>query len=224
MVEATRGSDPSDPPGSYGDDGTMRRSSSSKYHHGHPRHPNHTGNHRGTYYHHDDYNSTSLHGDIQHIKNVIRRYLRPILSSPINVVFALLWAWALHSWYARFVYGGAAYYHQTEVEATTGVIAYSLYDDSYRWSGGGGAFGGGLGDDYVGEYDEYGNNNDGSSSRYLDGVIANAELLPRIFPGWKMRIYHDGTVPPAVLESLRDRSGVELIDVTRSSSSSGGRS
>lgn len=50
----------------------------------------------------------------------------------------------------------------------------------------------------------------GNDDRYLDGAIQNAQLLPKIFPGWDMRVYHDASVDEDVLKDLKNL-GVELI-------------
>lgn len=55
----------------------------------------------------------------------------------------------------------------------------------------------------------------GDQSRYVDGALENALLCKQIYPGWKMRVYHDSTVPSLVLKELSYR-GVELFDMSRS--------
>ncbi len=45
---------------------------------------------------------------------------------------------------------------------------------------------------------------------YTKGTIKNADLIPSIYPGWKMIVYHDGTVPEEILDELSNRN-VELI-------------
>lgn len=57
-------------------------------------------------------------------------------------------------------------------------------------------------------YSLYGGNN----NRYIDGAIANAKLMPRVYPGWVMRVYHDNSIPTAVWKTLGD-NGVELINM-----------
>ena len=37
--------------------------------------------------------------------------------------------------------------------------------------------------------------------RYGDGAIANCKLAPIVYPGWQLWIYHDGHVPPAILQA-----------------------
>ena len=34
----------------------------------------------------------------------------------------------------------------------------------------------------------------GDSSKYIDGMIANAELISKIFPGWTMRVYCEASI------------------------------
>ena len=41
----------------------------------------------------------------------------------------------------------------------------------------------------------------GDSSVYIDGAIINAELAPKIFPGWTMRVYCDASA--AVIDKLK---------------------
>ena len=53
----------------------------------------------------------------------------------------------------------------------------------------------------------------GANPRYTDGAVANADLAPSIYPGWEMWIYHDESVPGAVLSDLRTRSWVKLINM-----------
>jgi len=56
----------------------------------------------------------------------------------------------------------------------------------------------------------------GFDARYVDGSIQNAKLIKLVYPGWKMRVYHDETVPESALVVL-GKLGVELIDMSRSS-------
>jgi hypothetical protein len=44
----------------------------------------------------------------------------------------------------------------------------------------------------------------GSGQRYLRGALDNALSLPRVYPGWVMRVYLDETVPPAFRQDLAD--------------------
>ena len=55
----------------------------------------------------------------------------------------------------------------------------------------------------------------GSDERYTGNVLINARLLPSVLPGWVLRVYHDRTVPPAILSSLR-AEGAELLDMSSS--------
>ena len=57
-------------------------------------------------------------------------------------------------------------------------------------------------------YSLYGNN-----PRYMDGALANSKLINEFFPGWKMRVYYDQSVPEYVLEFLHARE-VELVDMS----------
>ena len=53
----------------------------------------------------------------------------------------------------------------------------------------------------------------GKNPRYTDGAIENAKLYKKIYPGWRMRVYYDKTVPPQVLDTLQ-KNNVELYDMT----------
>jgi len=55
----------------------------------------------------------------------------------------------------------------------------------------------------------------GSDRRYTDGALANAKLYRVIFPGWKMRVYFDNSVPESVLNYLRAQD-VDLFDMSAS--------
>ena len=58
----------------------------------------------------------------------------------------------------------------------------------------------------------------GSDARYIDGSVQNAKLIKSVYPGWKMRVYHDDTIPTSLLRVLDiDRLGVEIIDMSGSS-------
>jgi hypothetical protein len=52
----------------------------------------------------------------------------------------------------------------------------------------------------------------GKSPKYLVGALRNVELQAQIFPGWKVRIYHDDSVPKEMLDKLLN-SGAELVKV-----------
>ena len=56
----------------------------------------------------------------------------------------------------------------------------------------------------------------GESTRYTDGALANAHLMPEIYPGWTMRVYYDNTVPLFVIGMLGMYEYVELINMTGS--------
>jgi len=43
----------------------------------------------------------------------------------------------------------------------------------------------------------------GDSSRYNDGIVANAKLLESTFPGWTMVVFYNSSVPERTLNSLR---------------------
>lgn len=52
----------------------------------------------------------------------------------------------------------------------------------------------------------------GDSRRYLDGAVANARLAAHVFPEWRCRFYHDGSVPAPVLNELA-RQQARLVRV-----------
>ena len=49
----------------------------------------------------------------------------------------------------------------------------------------------------------------GDVKMYTQGAIRNAELMPNIYPGWKMVVYADSTVPKDVINCLQ-KLGVEI--------------
>lgn len=49
----------------------------------------------------------------------------------------------------------------------------------------------------------------GDRPLYCQGAIRNAELMPKVYPGWKMVVYADATVPPDVLSKLT-KLGVDI--------------
>jgi hypothetical protein len=57
----------------------------------------------------------------------------------------------------------------------------------------------------------------GSDKKYIQGAIENARLAPEIYPGWKLRIYHDGQHDVRDLEAL----GCECVDMGPSLEHSG---
>ncbi len=50
----------------------------------------------------------------------------------------------------------------------------------------------------------------GDNPLYTRGAVDNARLVPRIYPGWVCRVYHDESVPAATLAELRE-AGAELV-------------
>jgi hypothetical protein len=55
----------------------------------------------------------------------------------------------------------------------------------------------------------------GDDPLYCRGAVRNAELAPRIYPGWTVRFAVDATVPPAVVAELR-ALGCDLVVMDRS--------
>jgi|GEM_PF-82514 len=53
----------------------------------------------------------------------------------------------------------------------------------------------------------------GANPKYTTGAIKNADLAPTIYPGWICRFYVDQTVPPEVIDELRARKQVEVIEL-----------
>jgi len=54
----------------------------------------------------------------------------------------------------------------------------------------------------------------GDDPRYTIGALRNAQRLPVVFPGWKLRFYYrDGGLLPHLVDKLREL-GAELRDVT----------
>lgn len=56
----------------------------------------------------------------------------------------------------------------------------------------------------------------GDAPRYEVPLLENARIMPHLFPGWSMRVYHDDTAGPACLAELTNR-GVRLCRVQRPS-------
>jgi hypothetical protein len=54
----------------------------------------------------------------------------------------------------------------------------------------------------------------GDQPRYLVPLMENAKVLPHLFPGWTMRVFHDHTVPTGYLTELASR-GVQLRGMVR---------
>jgi hypothetical protein len=55
----------------------------------------------------------------------------------------------------------------------------------------------------------------GAHPLYCRGIVRNAELAPRIYPGWVMRVAVDRSVPTDVLAELRAR-GCEIVEMRKS--------
>ena len=172
-------------------------------------------------------NGNSLAADLYPVIKALRFLVNAALSNPLNLLFAVGWLWALRSWHHRLAYGspytsipissrrrGRRLGANAAAPDGRNVISYSLYVENtygdynnmydYQYDGGGGE---GF----------WGDHSSGSNSRYYDGVIANADLLPE---GWKMRVYHDDTVPAELLDILRNKPGVVLVDVKRTAGKS----
>ena len=62
----------------------------------------------------------------------------------------------------------------------------------------------------------------GDDPKYTHGAIHNANLVTTEFPGWIMRIYYNNTVPPEVINILKDAPNVELILIEENQYSWGG--
>jgi len=60
----------------------------------------------------------------------------------------------------------------------------------------------------------------GDDPRYTVGALRNAQRLPVVFPGWKLRFYYRSGDVPAHLLARLDELGAELIDVTRGAGTS----
>lgn len=54
----------------------------------------------------------------------------------------------------------------------------------------------------------------GAQSIYCEGAVRNAEIAPRVYPGWVVRFYVDRTVPADALDRLR-ALGCEVVVVER---------
>ena len=53
----------------------------------------------------------------------------------------------------------------------------------------------------------------GTEPRYRVPLLENARILPHLFPGWTIRVYHDAAVDPAFVQELRTR-GTDLRPLT----------
>ena len=60
----------------------------------------------------------------------------------------------------------------------------------------------------------------GKDPRYTIGVLRNAQLAPIVYPGWRVRVYLDRTVPQDVVSQLT-KLGAELIRMDDSSMGGG---
>lgn len=53
----------------------------------------------------------------------------------------------------------------------------------------------------------------GANPKYTTGAIKNADLAPTVYPDWICRFYVDQTVPSEVVDNLKARSHVEVIQL-----------
>src|SRR5262249_23762414 len=53
----------------------------------------------------------------------------------------------------------------------------------------------------------------GGARKYLVGAIRNAELAPKIYPGWRCRFYCAASVPAETIETLSAMPHVELVHI-----------
>ncbi|KAL3929819.1 MAG: hypothetical protein SGPRY_001796, partial [Prymnesium sp.] len=60
----------------------------------------------------------------------------------------------------------------------------------------------------------------GEDTRYTYGVIRNAQLAPLVYPGWKVRVYLDRSVPRPIVAQL-ERLGAQLVKMDDKSVSGG---
>lgn len=56
----------------------------------------------------------------------------------------------------------------------------------------------------------------GEKPLYTIGAIRNAELAKKVYPGWKVMVYHNDSVPLSVLDRLKGQ-GAQLVDMSGSS-------
>lgn len=56
----------------------------------------------------------------------------------------------------------------------------------------------------------------GDSPRYNEGIIANMRLIESTFPGWRMVVYYNSTVPQCTLNSLKHHPLVTLKSMEQS--------
>jgi hypothetical protein len=57
----------------------------------------------------------------------------------------------------------------------------------------------------------------GSNARYIDGAIANVELMPNMYPDWEIYMYYDKTVPSKTIDKLKSYRYVTMINMTNNS-------
>ena len=56
----------------------------------------------------------------------------------------------------------------------------------------------------------------GSEARYITGMINVCRIHAQIYPtNWKIRIYHDNTVPTSIVDNLNEMEHVQLINVEK---------
>ena len=56
----------------------------------------------------------------------------------------------------------------------------------------------------------------GSEARYITGMINVCRTHAQIYPtNWKIRIYHDNTVPTSIIDNLNEMEHVQLINVEK---------
>src|SRR4051812_20096314 len=53
----------------------------------------------------------------------------------------------------------------------------------------------------------------GDNPKYCVGMVRNATIAPYVFPDWSVVVFHDDTVPPDVLQQLRQLS-CSLVNCT----------
>ena len=59
----------------------------------------------------------------------------------------------------------------------------------------------------------------GTTPMYTVGAVKNAELAPKIYPGWICRFYVSNDVPPPILDELSQFSHVEIVEMHATSRS-----
>tara|TARA_R110000765_G_scaffold17124_3_gene47205 strand:- start:155 stop:823 length:669 start_codon:yes stop_codon:yes gene_type:complete len=53
----------------------------------------------------------------------------------------------------------------------------------------------------------------GNDPKYIEGAFHNIKLLPKEFPGWGIRIYHDGSISDGLQDKLSKSNDVSLVNV-----------